>query len=649
MLTHLHSPSDLTVSGESYNIVAIATRVAAQKRLHRVSDDNDWPLPALPKSFSSPTLVQNSRPTPTRPRRSHSEFALGDVLVVQKKRSKSKSDCYIPLQQPFFTCSGDDDPTVHVQQPSSADSIEPASNAPVAAAKDEGCVHLPSDDDIHLHTMDISQQLRSMSQLSDVAEDHQSQALHYPWNFHHRELSDLGASSGRSRHSKQQSSSGVDSTTVPSSWGRVRTPLRDATSSVYSRPTSVNTNIADRNLRTPDIPAYEIPNDLNALFADWPLKPSMSAEETKQTLGTVSERSAGSERRNKPLPPTPSGSRKDSGTASFVTASNKGENSSVRFLSPARRPSHIPSKSSSSTLTRASKSSRLFERLSPRKKTVRKRRSIFKFLRPGSRKQQGRSISTPVLVSSSYKPFSTYDGPSDDPALLTVQYELTEQPSGTMRSQSMSHLGPGRHSDGASQLSAHTTLQRRPTMAEYERGLSVIGDDRRRPSAVNIHRVKEIQEEDRRESFGLRRRLSRAQPLRDDVNPLMAHALEKHQQEKALFRSASKQRESVKARHPTPAFSSSPFTGAGSSLPPIEPEDHNDLLDPLEKGQLFVPSSRSLSGARLSPYDVPSARAQRSGSPATTQKDLTPKASPLQPILALQTTHQSKIGTSLDS
>ena len=655
----LHRPSESTAPSESYNLVDVATRVATRKALAAASSENDCPFAALPKSISSPMLLQDAVVTPMRPRRSRSDYDLVSSLTMPKLRDHAGSYNLIAPNDLEWPTTGRisvadthkvEVPILHVQEPTNTDSTkaDERRNGAVTDGLDREPEALSVDAGYHLHKMDISQQLRCMSQLSDVAEDDSKPASPYPWNFHLRERSDVN--SGRSRHSRQKSSSGIDSATVPSTWGRVRSPIRDATSSIYSRPTSAGANAADQNLES-DAAPYETPVDLNALFAGWPLKPSPSAEVTHRKLRTVSERSAGSERRNKPLPPTPGGSRKDSDSASFVTADNKDEKLSVTFLSIPQRAGSI--KSSSSIASKESRQSKFLERFSqrfsPPKKLVRKRRSIFKFLRPASRKQQGRSISTPVLGAKSPKPADAYDGTSDDPSLLMVQYELPEQPSNATRSMSMSHLRPNHHTDAASQLTAPSALQRRPTLADYERNLSVVGDDRRRPSAVNIHRVKEIQEEDRRESAGVRRRLSRAHPLKDDASPLMAQALEKHQQEKALFRSASKQRESLKSSQPLPVFGSLPFGKGEDKVQANIADDHSDLLDPLEKGHLGGASGRSLSVAHLAPPEPSMVGLSRRGSVAVTSRAPSTKASSVELTTPASAPQKSRIGTSLES
>lgn len=269
---------------------------------------------------------------------------------------------------------------------------------------------------------------------------------------------------------------------------------------------------------------------------------------------------------------------------------------------------------------------------------------MFKFLRPGSRKQQTRSISTPVLSVKS--PSLMYDGPSDDPALLTVQYELSEHPQHNMRSLSTSQLGNAHAPGTNNQPPSSGLLHRSPTFAEYERNLSVMGDDRRRPSSMNLTRLHEIHEEDRKESVGIRKKLSRAKELKDDVSPLMAQALSKHQREKDLFRSSSKRHEAERAHRPTPVFSAPTFSHTGSSLAPT-PEDHSELLDPLEKGELVGGAQYPHGGNFLSPMAAAglSSRASAAaslGGPSTT-------ASSYQLGAASAESRPTKIGTSLAS
>ena len=596
----LSRPSDVTEDGEIDGIVGLATAVASSSHGTSILKSDERPFLAMPKSFSLPLLPQEDGNASVSLRQSKSDSGLRESTMQGLMRSIR------PSQATASTATSDDLPTTSLENISPpiipTFHIREATNDRILLPTVDKSVVQPkamsSEDSLHLQKMAISQQLRSMSQLSDVAEDELHSASTDPWIFHRRERSDVGGISRSGRHRRHPSSSGMDSTTVPSAWGRVRSPMPDAASSIYSRPTSAGGSGVNHNGDTPDQELHVPTVDLHALFSDWPLKTLASVKSNGTMSEDTQRRAGGSERQNKPLPPTPSDSRKDSGSASFVTAANDAEPASIRWLSPPQRPGSTRS-DDASILTKTSKHSKFLERFSPPKKSVKKRRSIFKFLRPGSRKQQDRSISTPTLTAPSPKIPASYDGQSEDPALLTIQYELDERPTHTRRAASMNNLLAAPNTDGPSQPQiARSLLERRPTLADYERHLSVIGDDRRRPSAINLERAQEVQADDHRESVGIRRRISRARPLKDDASPLMAQALEKHQQEKALFRSASKQRESLNSSVRTaPIFTSSPF----GSLAPM-PDDASELfLDAVDKGKAPATIQRSRSSTYLLP------------------------------------------------
>lgn len=619
-------------SRQPLDIVDLADRVASQRVEQDVGRENERPLPPLPKSISGPMLLPGTALyPPATARRTKSELGLGEALKLPKQRGPARDIANEPCD-PEAAAASITVPSLHVQEPTVTKDGAVASTS--MARVDE------LDEEPHLQHMDISHQLRSMSQLSDPVEDDVSLMSGNPWNFHHRERSGVGfESSARSRHSRVKSSTGMNSAAVPSAWGRVRSPT--AASSIYSRPTSAAANAGDEATDEPERPPYTVPMDLNALFADWPLRPSGSSD------GSASKTAL----RNKPPPPPPSDKRKDSAPGSFATAKDK-DDADTQWLCPPGTEAGVPRTSSSSIISGSSKKSRFLERFSPPKRLVRKRRSIFKFLRPASRKQQARSISSPIL--SAKLADAAYDGPSDDPALLTVQYELVEQPQHTARSASMNQLNPMRQSVSTNELPAPPPhLQRSPTLADYERNLSIMGDDRRRPSSMNLTRLNEIQEEDRRESIGIRRKLSRAKELKDDASPLMAQALTKHQQEKDMFRSSSKRRETERASRSTPVFSAPTFGTMGSSLAPTpEVEVENELLDPLQKAESSSVAGRENSATYLSPLTAagPSRRASSvapAATPSTIASSLQLKAR--EASVPPATPSRPKIGTSLAS
>jgi len=486
--------------------------------------------------------------------------------------------------------------------------------------------------------MGIHHQLRSMSPMSEESGENDSLlAPNHVWTFHKRECSDMGNLSTSSRHARAVSAALPQDTVA--GLCRVRSP---AVSSVYSRPSSLNASDADKEEKPP----YDFPN-VDGAFADWPLKPAvpsgdMATEEEEALLMTA----AATEGSQPPVTP-PEEAEHSSPTASVHTVT-KGTPFGQWFPLH-RRATSLKSKPSSSTLTVSSKRSRFLERFSPPKKTVKKRRSIFKFLRPGSRKQQTRSVSSPALRTNTFKTSGSYDGPSDDPSLLTVQYELTDTPQHGGRSTSFSHSSPTRRGT-VSHLSVPNELQRQPSMANYERRLTAAVDSRRRSSSVSVDKLQEVKEDDHRDSTLLRRKLSRAKPLADEDASLMAQALEKHQQEKALFRSASKQREVLGSQHSqqTPLFRTDTLTTTGLTLTPTSTADHNDLLDPLDQHgagrshsiSYLVPPEASVtaSSQRASTAGSYETSASRRLSSATVPPDIPP---PPQPV--------KKIGTSLAS
>lgn len=500
---------------------------------------------------------------------------------------------------------------------------------------------------LQLHKMGISQQLRCMSQLSDVVEDEVYRSSPDPWIFPRREISDAVGSSSRGRRPRHMSSFGIDSTSLPSPWGRVKSPVQDAASSLYSRPTSAGASAAGCETDSPDAGPTVPAVDLHALFSDWPLKPGFPSPDESVKERNVSGGANEAQCHSNARQLTPADSRKDSGTASFVTATDGVEEVEPQWLCPTQpRQSNIES-SNSSIFTKISRSSGLTERPSPPKKAVRKRRSIFKFLRPGSRRNwvkplSMRSISSPGLITRTP---NSYDGQLDDPALLTIQYELEEQPNHNRRASSMNNLLSATAAETSSQMTALHAIQRQPTLADYERNLSMTGDDRRRPSAINIQRAKEVQEDDHRQSIGIRRRISRAPPLKDDASPLMAQALEKHQQEKALFRSASKARESLKSSARTvPVFRSSLL---GSLAPTIDDRSEAFSNQP-NKSTARSAVQRSRSSTYLLPPGTPAGELQHESSAATSQAaSLRSNAIPLetQPLPVAK----KRIGTSLES
>lgn len=625
-----------------------AVRVAARRM--SIEDSAYSPPTALskvPQSLSSPNLLARPSQKTLPLRRTQSFFGLGSMLTVSKTRRDRTGSSDSSWPESLLKSGSLQENTLPQVDGADSDHVAIGDDGPDAGPttpehpgdqheiKPQSGRTSRQSDGIHLHRMDISQQLRSMSAMSDdVGENDSLQAPHNTWSFHRRERSDIGGLSYRSRHSNRPSATGVpDDATVLT---RVRSP---AASSIYSRPSSIVGPNADKK----DMAPYETPNQLDGALADWPLKRIEPQDAPDKLVNRSPHDRNANAKSNDPIKPPTERSGHSPGTTLADTTNN--DNTSVSWLSPRQHDVSIQSKNSSSNMTTSSKRSRFLERLSPPKRAVKKRRSIFKFLRPGNRKQQQiRSASSPILRTRPSQTTGLYDGPADDPSLLTVQYELTDNPRHGGRSVSVGQLTPQRRGTTA-QLVVPDGLQRRPSLAEYERNLTAAGDDRRRPSAVNLQNLYEVQEDDRRQSMRLMRKLSRAKPLAFNEEPttgLMALALEKHQQEKALFRSASKQRESlgVQRDEPKPLFRTDTLTATGSSHRTTAPEGHYDLPDPFER-----PDARASAGRGHSSSHLISSGAPVAGTPAP--KRASSMAVP--PGLAATPSMAKRIGTTLNA
>ncbi|KAI7002005.1 putative 5-methyltetrahydropteroyltriglutamate--homocysteine [Hortaea werneckii] len=598
----------------------------------------------LPQSTSSPNLLVRQRRVSLPLRRTQSIFGLSSTVATSKPRSKtiscdSSSTWQNTLRHPA-TNNIQSIPRAGAESTHSNDSEATLKAGPAKPIQEcRPTSHVS--EGMHLHTMDIHEQLRSMSALSDEMEEADSLLLpSHAWTFHHRERRNAYDPSAFSRHTHMRS------TTNPQDLRRVLSP---AASSVYSRPASLAVDRCDEQ----DRPPYEIPSVDGTLAADWPLQPPL--ESTVANSGPAFEKFE--------LPNTsPSTPQKDAQLDTPLSTKGKAptgdQRSSIKHT-PRSRAASLRSKKSSSTLTTSSIRERLFKRFSPPKKAVKKRRSIFKFLRAGSGKQQVRSISSPILRKKPSQTAGIFDGPSDDPELLTVQYELTENPQHTNRSASVSNLTAARRNT-SSHLSVLNDLQRRPSLAEYEKQLTALGDDRRRPSSVDLQKLQEVEEDDRRGSLLLRQKLTRAKPLEEEsTGGLMAQALEKHQQEKALFRSVSKQKESLHAKlaqaahhahpHLHPRGQTPVLAASGTSLPSIAVHDESPgpsakpvpILDPAhgQTSSHLVPPEASVAGS--SRYASTTASFQTASS-----RRISP--APVPPELSLGR-QPKRIGTSLHS
>ena len=471
----------------------------------------------------------------------------------------------------------------------------------------------------HLTKNIISQQLRSMSQLSGKLSDSSEQPMQADtWTFHYRE-----------RSGNFLSASAIDVSFNSGGQSLLIAREHDASSSVYSRPTTPE---VDHAVPEP----YELPTDLTEAAVgagDWPLKKEDSSilDEQKPTGDGANGSVTDEDVRITIVEPTLP-------THTVSTSTSTALESGIHNHDdiPGRAPSH---KSGSSSTT---KRSRFLERFTPPKKSVTKRRSIFKFLRAGSRLNQIRSISTPALCSPHLRPY--VDGPADENEIITVQYDLTVPESPPVRSISLGNLAVpvANESQG---VASSPDLRRKPSLAEYERHLSVVGDDRRLPSTtareLNIKRLSQIEEDDKHEHVSAKNSFS-YHCKTQMTDPLMEAALERQLKEKAMFRSTSKR--SI----PQSELSVTSFIATSwdepSSLTPQSPE-----RDPLDSVGFTRPSP-----SHLSPPHTPVESRSRNSSFVAAASHR-PTASGKKPIVLhtpssiSRSSIRSKIGSSLES
>jgi hypothetical protein len=297
------------------------------------------------------------------------EYQLDGVSVSNNSRVESNDDDDEPILA-VRGLEGERAPTPafpHVTEPDDDQDDDGDNNTSDSRADSHASFHLTKNT--------VSQQLRSMSQLSGQLSNSSEQPVPADtWTFHYRERSgnslsasaiDLNFNPGRSLHVARE---------------------HDASSSIYSRPTSPE---VDHAVPEPcELPADLV--DTAVRPGDWPLKKEEIADQQQQAgdEGTGNEGCSATEEDAhitivEPALPTLTTSLSTPTLLESGIHDNNNGNLS-------RAPSH---KSGSSSTT---KRSRFLERFTPPKKSVTKRRSIFKFLRAGSRRNQVRSISTPA-------------------------------------------------------------------------------------------------------------------------------------------------------------------------------------------------------------------------------------------------------------
>ncbi|KAI5276464.1 hypothetical protein E4T47_00670 [Aureobasidium subglaciale] len=244
--------------------------------------------------------------------------------------------------------------------------------------------------------------------------------------------------------------------------------------------------------------------------------------------------------------------------------------------------------------------------------SAKKRRSVLRILLPKLTRSKLRSTSTPLLnVRGQSSVAKTYDGTGDAQDLLSVP-QSASKPQGSQRTSSFSggtSLRPASALSTAS-LAVDSSLQSRQSLMNFERSLSVVGDNRRRKSTLNPAKSHGDEVGDDEDNLSnLRSNLNRADPLinsgrRGTQEALMEKALQQHQREKAaLLRPGNQKPEIGSSQLRAPVFTSS--FGFSSTNEARSASAAIDDLDPLEaEGPSTVPRSQSMQNIRSASGDT---------------------------------------------
>jgi hypothetical protein len=431
---------------------------------------------------------------------------------------------------------------------------------------------------LHLYDMHISQHLRTRSQVSEASSasepDRQNRVTH-------ASLNSIVLSSMELGRCKSISSSGFAGSAGPSTW---ETVIEDGSSSIYSRrpSTALDSPLAS--------PMEHVSDSSGETFQAYPAtsKASRLANHGNETTPRQAERVVSA---STGISFVASGSvshsdLKDSAsmTGSAYTSTWPGHNTT----------SSLPKSDSSGSLGKLSKFKEDLKDASTDAKPGKKRRSVLRILFPRLTWSKLRSASTPLLGGRIQSPLAqTYDGTGDSQDLLSVPQSFSK-PHGGQRAVSFTGGADARPATAGSTGSLVVTpsLQSRQSLINYERSLSIVGDNRRRKSMFGEPKshVHEIEDQDDYPE----RTIHRANPLQSPgrkgtEETLMEKALLQHQAEKAAFLRPSNQKLEI-APSPLyePVFTSS-FGFQSTSEARLATAMLEDL-DPLEADE--PPASR---------------------------------------------------------
>ncbi|KAI4757605.1 hypothetical protein E4T52_10456 [Aureobasidium sp. EXF-3400] len=412
--------------------------------------------------------------------------------------------------------------------------------------------------------------LRTRSQVSEASSASESDRQ----NRHtHASLNSIVLSSMELARCKSISSSGFAGSAGPSTW---ETVLEDESSSIYSRrpSTTLDTPLASPMEHASDFFGQIIREDL--ITSDATRLTNNGKDVTARQAERVVSASTGI-------------SFVASGSASHSDL--KGSSSVTGSTCTSTLPGHnttcsLPKSDSSGSLGKLSKFKEDLNDSSTIPKLGKKRRSILRILLPKITWSKLRSTSTPLLGGRMQSTLNqTYDGTGDSQDLLSVPQSSFKPHSG-QRAVSFTGGDDTRPASAVStgSLAVAPSLQSRQSLMDYERRLSIAGNNRRRKSTLGEPKshVHETEDEDDYPE----RTIHRANPLQSPgrkgtEETLMEKALLQHQAEKAALLRPSNQ----KMRGPpsplyAPVFTS-PFGFQSAGEARLTAATLDDL-DPLE-------------------------------------------------------------------
>jgi hypothetical protein len=494
-------------------------------------------------------------------------------------------------------------PQVPIPRLPSSESSQPQLLRPKSRTSDKQKVSTKdSTNSLHLYDMHISQHLRTRSQVSEASSASEPDGQN---RITHASLNSIVLSSMELGRCKSISSSGFVGSAGPPTWEAV---LEDGSSSIYSRRPSM---ALDPPLASPMEHASDFSSEIIQVYpivSDTSGVVNKAMENTARQAERVVSASIG-------ISFVADGSVSHSDLKD--SASIAGSTCSGTWLHHNMTCS-LPKSDSSGSLGKLSKFKEDLKDSSTVVKPAKKRRSILRILFPKLTWSILRSAGTPSLGGRLQTSLNqTYDGTGDSQDLLTVP-QSSSKPHGGQRAVSFTGEADMRPASAVSagSLVVPPHLQSRQSLVNYERSLSIAGDNRRRKSMFGESKghVHGIEDEDDCPE----RTMHRANPLQSPSNKgteetLMEKALLQHQAEKAaLLRPSNQKLQAAPSSLYVPVFTSS-FgfqTTSEARLPTANLED----LDPLEADE--PPAARR----SQSMHDLRSSQDTAVGSPLFRKK-----------------------------